>query len=91
MLLPAGAAEGYEHQILPTWHPDNILPDELSIELHAGINPNSTGWPTTPQTTAELALTFMHLANLGFVAYAQEVNAGAPQCCSEFTFMRLRQ
>lgn len=64
--------------------PDDLLPDELSMEFHVGEG----SWPVT---TAELAVTFGHLANLGYAAYAQEVNAGAPHCCSEFTFMRVKQ
>lgn len=85
MLLVA-AAEGYEHEVLPTWKTGSVLPDELSIEFHVAAGELFSGWPGT---TAELGLTFLLLANLGYAAYSQEVNAGAPHCCSEFTFLRL--
>lgn len=43
----------------------------------------------TPETTGEQALVFLHMANLGYAPYSQEVNALAPYCCCEFTFMRV--
>ena len=35
-----------------------------------------------------MGLVFLHLANLGYGAYVQEVNHWGPDCCCEFTFMR---
>jgi hypothetical protein len=43
----------------------------------------------TPQTAGELAAVFLHMANIGYAAYSQEVNVLAPFCCCEFTFMRV--
>lgn len=77
-------SEGYEHDVIPAWRPEDNLPDEVSMEIHAdyvGSNP--------PNTTGELGLTFWHLANLGYAAYSQEINSIVPGCCAEFTFRRL--
>lgn len=76
-------AEGHEYSVLATFRAEDQLPDELSMEMHASA---SAAWPTT---TVELGFTFMHLANLGYALYAQEVNPIGEGCCCEVTFMRL--
>lgn len=43
----------------------------------------------SPDTPAELAFVFLHMADLGYAPYSQEVNVIAPHCCCEFTFMRI--
>lgn len=78
-------AEGYEHDVIPAWNSADDLPDELSIEVHAKFGHSSPG------TVAELGLTFLHLANLGYAAYSQEVNSWGPECCAEFSFINLGQ
>jgi hypothetical protein len=78
--------EGYEYPLLAEFKHGDVLPSEISMELHARGDRQIGMKPTT---SGQLALVFSHLANLGYAAYSQEVNVLAPGCCSEFTFIRL--
>jgi hypothetical protein len=74
--------EGYEYPVLAEMQPTDHLPTEISIEFHIG-------WRLKSATSAgELALVFMHLATLGYGAYAQEVNEVIPNEGCEFSFIR---
>lgn len=83
-------AEGYEYEVLATWGLEDELPYELAVEFHVRVvpgTPRATSF--TPKTTAELGVAFVHLANLGYAPYSQEINAGNPGCCAEFSFMKI--
>lgn len=56
--------EGYEYDVLSSWRPGSVLPDDLSVEFHVEI----ASYDRWPRTTAELGLNFMFLANLGYAA-----------------------
>lgn len=87
LVIVGCTAEGYEYEVLSTWRPEDNLPQELSMEFHAAPHLHNRGvWPSS---VGELGLSFMHLANLGYAAYSKEVNPLAPDCCAEFSFLRL--
>jgi len=79
--------EGHEFAVLASFRSEDRLPVELSLEMHTNVK--SYSGADSPETTAELALVFLHLANLGYAPYSQEGNVKVPHCCSEFTFMRV--
>lgn len=75
------------------------LPSEILIEIHNKMNGGA--WKHThlegawqngvpmPHTPVGLSLVFMHLAQLGFGIYSQEVNKDWYMCCSEFSLLRV--
>jgi hypothetical protein len=83
--------ESYEYSFLSELRPgDPSLPLQLATEFHVG--PGAQRWALTdyPMTAAEIALVFLHLANLGYASYSQEVNGYAPDCCADSSFVLLR-
>lgn len=92
--------EGHEYAALAEMRADSdrILPDEISIEIHARF---VARWAKThlegswqnglylPHTPGDMGLVFMHLANQGYGAYVTEENADWYMCCSEFSLLRI--
>ncbi|KAF8055946.1 ARMC8 [Scenedesmus sp. PABB004] len=79
--------EGWEYVLLGTWSdPAAPLPEQLAIEVHVDKVSKTNYVPHTP---AGLGLFFLHLANLGYAAFFQEVNAGFPGVACEFSFLRV--
>eukprot|EP00878_Enallax_costatus_P018664 GHUV01019658.1.p1 GENE.GHUV01019658.1~~GHUV01019658.1.p1 ORF type:complete len:158 (+),score=0.04 GHUV01019658.1:108-581(+) len=81
-------------------HGDTILPKEIGIEVHVMIKPKPNARPwlrewlkglpgNIPHTVPALALAFMHLADLGYGVYHVDSNTGAPECCSEFSLLKI--
>jgi hypothetical protein len=65
---------------------DANLPDQIVGEFHF------TGNATHPQLAhsgAEVALTFFHLAHLGYAEFALELNPLYPWCCAEVSFLNV--
>jgi hypothetical protein len=94
--------EGYEYDVFADWDVQTkSLPQQLSFELHHTnmylgtanhLNMASHDqllWPGVDQITlSQLAVLFLHLANLGYGIVSQEPNGGS-QCCSEFTVLAI--
>jgi len=92
--------EGHEYSVLSKFQAGSsrVLPDEISIEIHARY---VAGWANThiegswqnglylPHTPADMGLVFMHLANQGYGVYMSEENLDWYMCCSEFSFLRV--
>lgn len=92
--------EGHEYPVLAALRADTqrVLPDEISIEIHARY---VQGWAKThlegswqnglslPHTPADMGLVFMHLANQGYGVYVSEENYDWYMCCSEFSLLRI--
>jgi hypothetical protein len=78
--------EGFEYSVLAGLHTSDELPLQISMEFHTRLHDVNAALPAT---AAGLALVFMHLAELGYGAYSQEVNPMAPDWCSEFSFIRI--
>lgn len=92
--------EGFEFDVFADWDKDTkLLPKQLSFELHYKnlyygsrdyLNMASYHrlvWPGIDEVTlSQLALLFVHLADLGYGVVSQEPN---PMCatCSEFTML----
>lgn len=87
LILPQIDIEGWEYPILAEFKYDDPLPREIAIELHVTNNVNDGN---QPNSLTSMAMVFLHLANLGYGAYSQEVNPIDPACCSEFSFMRFK-
>jgi hypothetical protein len=65
----------------------DTLPRQISVEFH--FNDDDVKYPFMAKTGAELALTFLHLGQLGYAAISQEINPIAPDCCSELSFFKV--
>jgi FkbM family methyltransferase len=92
--------EGHEYPVLAALQAGSqrVLPDEISIEIHARY---VQGWASThlegswqnglnlPHTPGDMALVFMHLANQGYGVCSAEENFDWYMCCSEFSFLRI--
>jgi hypothetical protein len=86
LFATAMSAEGYEYKVLADFSlMDKDLPHQIVIEFHFGNN----RVPVMAQSGAELALAFLHLAQLGYAQHSQEANDGFPECCSEFSFLKV--
>lgn len=81
--------ETSEFAVLSQFKPQDALPSEISVEFHVGWS-LPAHQQNSPNSTAELALVFLHMARLGYAAYSQEVNPIDPRCCCEFSFLRLK-
>lgn len=97
--------DGYEYEVLGEFGSEKsaagvVLPDEIGIEVHVMIKPkpDARPWlknwlkilpPDVPHTVPALGLFFLHMANLGYGVYHMDVNTGAPECCSEFSMLRV--
>jgi hypothetical protein len=79
-------AEGSEYAVLGSFRPGDLLPRDISMELHA-----ARGCPRgAPQSaTPEVFNAIYHLADLGYAAYSQEINRAVPTYSCEFSFRRL--
>jgi len=82
--------EAFEYPVLSEFRPHHALPSEISLEFHVGkeLPRTSATAPTLQQT---LRLSFFTWRGWGMRPYSQEVNALAPFCCSEFSFLRVTQ
>lgn len=93
--------EGHEYPVLAGLQAggsQRVLPDEISIEIHARY---VSGWAAThiegswqnglnlPHTPGDMALVFMHLANQGYGVYSAEENYDWFMCCSKFSLLRI--
>jgi hypothetical protein len=78
--------EGYEYPVLAEMRPTDRLPTEIAIEIHVGFK---SGRAKSANSSMELALVYLHLANLGYAVYSQEVNEYIPDKGCEFSFIRL--
>lgn len=93
--------DGYEYEVAGEWEPENtVLPNEIGMEVHIMVKakPSARPWLKTwlgqlprnvAHTVPALGLFFLHLANLGYGIYSQDTNTGAPECCSEFSLLRI--
>lgn len=63
--------------MLSEFAPDDMLPVEMSMELHSRWRPGQA----LPYDIAGVSGVFAHLAALGYAPYAQEVNPQHPECC----------
>jgi hypothetical protein len=77
-----------------------VLPDEVAIEVHMMIKPKPTARPwlktwlaklpkDIPHALPGMGLFFLSLAELGYGVYMMDINTGAPECCSEFSLLRV--
>jgi hypothetical protein len=79
-------AEGSEYAVLGGFRPGDALPKDISMELHAARGcPRGAAQSATP----EVAIAIYHLADLGYAAYSQEVNAAVPTYSCDFSFRRV--
>jgi hypothetical protein len=78
-----------------------VLPDEIAIEVHMMIRPQPSARPwlktwltklpkDIPHALPGMGLFFLSLAELGYGVYSMEINEGAPECCSEFSLLRIQ-
>jgi hypothetical protein len=78
-----------------------VLPDEIAMEVHMMIKPKPSARPwlktwlmklpkDIPHALPGMGLFFSSLAELGYGVYMMEINEGAPECCSEFSLLRIQ-
>jgi hypothetical protein len=77
-----------------------VLPEEIAMEVHMMIKPKPSARPwlktwlaklpkDIPHALPGMGLFFMSLAELGYGVYMMDINTGAPECCSEFSLLRV--
>ncbi|WIA07989.1 hypothetical protein OEZ85_007461 [Tetradesmus obliquus] len=77
-----------------------VLPDEIAMEVHMMIKPKPSARPwlktwlaklpkDIPHALPGMGLFFLSLAELGYGVYSMDINTGAPECCSEFSLLRV--
>lgn len=77
--------EGYEYQLFENWSEAELLPLQVSVELHF----QCSTVPASPvRGIPEMMLFFAHMSNLGYATVNREPNSGA-SCCYEYTFIRV--
>lgn len=92
--------EGFEYDVLSSWQATEVLPVQVSVEVHyryiyfGTSSYNNSGdynnlyWPLHEVSLADISLFANHLANLGYGIVSKEDNERCPHC-TEITILRL--
>lgn len=80
--------EGHEYKVFSEWtSKEPTLPHQVAVEFH--FEHDDIRYPFMAHSGAEMVLAYMHLGQLGYASFAQDINAHSPYCCSEVSFLRV--